>query len=126
METNANRLLLNSLQKDIVQINATVHHLSKEIKALIYDRNIFITMFQLRSHLVTLCNRINSLRTDILSIINQLLVISSQKLTPALLNPLDFMSLLIELETKLVSHHRLTLPAWHGENMWYMYIFMRL
>ena len=32
-------------KKDIVHINATVHCLSKEVKALIYDRNIFIIMF---------------------------------------------------------------------------------
>ena len=41
-ESNTNILLLNSLQKDIVQINTTVHHLSKEHTALILDRNFFI------------------------------------------------------------------------------------
>ena len=30
-----------------------------------------------------------------------------------------------KLETKLVSHLRLTLSAWHGENIWYMYNFMK-
>ena len=40
-ETDTNRLLLKSLQKDIIQINSTVHCLSKELKALIYDRNLF-------------------------------------------------------------------------------------
>ena len=123
---NTNRLLLSSLQKDIVHTNATVNCLSKEVKALIYDKNFFIIMFQLRSHLVTLCNGINSLKIDILSILNKILVISSQKLTPALLKPLDLMSLLIKIENKVVSHLRLTLPAWHSENIWYMYIFMKL
>ena len=32
-ESNTDRLLLSSLQKDIVQINTTIHHLSKELKA---------------------------------------------------------------------------------------------
>ena len=64
-QTNTNRLLLNSLQKDIMQVNTNVHHLSKELKALIFDRHFFIIMFQLRSCLVTLCNGINSLRIDI-------------------------------------------------------------
>ena len=83
-------------------------------------------MFQLRSHLVTLCNGIHSVKIDILSILNQVSVISSQKLTPALLNPLDLISLLIKLETQLVSHPRLALPQWNGENIWYMYKFMKL
>ena len=48
-ETNTNRLLLRSLQKDILQVNNTVHHLSKEPKVLFHDRNFFIMMFQLRS-----------------------------------------------------------------------------
>ena len=109
-ETDTNRLLLKLLQKDIIQINRTVHHISKELKVLIHDRNLFIVMFQLRSHLVTLHNGIHSVKIDILSILNHVLVISSQKLTPTLLNPLDLISLLIKLETQSVSHPRLALP----------------
>ena len=40
-ESNTNRLLLSSLQKDIVQIITTDHCLSKELKALILDRKLF-------------------------------------------------------------------------------------
>ena len=80
-ESNTNRLLLCSLQKDIIQINSTVHCLSKELKALILERNFFIIMLQLRSHLATLHNRIKSLRINILSKVNQISIISSQKLT---------------------------------------------
>ena len=75
---------------------------------------------------MNLCKRINSLRINILSIINQHFVIDSLKLTPALLNSLDLKSILIKLETKLVSHPRLPLPAWHNENIWYMYKLMKL
>ena len=46
-ETDTNRLLLRSLQKDILQINSTVYHLSKELKAFFFM--IEIVMFQLRS-----------------------------------------------------------------------------
>ena len=60
METDTNRLLLKSLQNYILQINSTVHCLSKEVKSLFHDRNFFVIMFQLRSHLATLCNGINS------------------------------------------------------------------
>ena len=73
-------------------------------------------MFQLRSCLATLHNGILSLKTDILSLLNQISVMNSQKLTPALLNPLDLTSLLIKLETKLVLHPRLALLAWQGKN----------
>ena len=41
VETDTNRLLLKPLQKDVVQINSTVHHLSKELKVLIYNRKCF-------------------------------------------------------------------------------------
>ena len=116
-ETDTNRLFLKLLQKDIIEINSTVHHLSKELKALIDDRNFFIIMSQLRNHLVTLCNGIHSIKIDILSILNQVSVISSQKLAPALLNPLDLISLMITLETQLVSHPRLTLSQCNGENI---------
>ena len=44
-ESNTNRLLLSSLQKDIVQINTTVHCLSKDLKALILDRNFSSSCF---------------------------------------------------------------------------------
>ena len=60
METDTNQLLLKSLKKDILQINSTAHHLSKELKAFFHNRNFFIIKFQLRSHLATLCNGINS------------------------------------------------------------------
>ena len=125
-ETDTNRFILRSLQKDVLQINGTVHHLSKELKAPFHNRNFFIIMFQLRSHLATLHNGINSIKIDILSILNQILVISSQKLKPALLNPLDLKSLLTKLETQQVSHPRFALPQWNGENIWYMYKFMKL
>ena len=108
METDTIPLLLKSWQKDILQINSTVHYLSKELKALFHDRNFFI-MFQLRSHLATLCNGINSVRIDTILILNQVSVISLQKLKPALLNPPDLMSLLTKLESQLVSHPRLAL-----------------
>ena len=120
-KTSTNRLLLSSLQKDIIQVNTTVHCLSKELKAFVFDRNFFIIMFQLRSCLATLCNGINSLRIDI----NQISVISSQTLIPFPLNPLHHMSLHTKLETKLVSHPRLALPAWHSENIWHMYKYMK-
>ena len=58
-ETDTNRLLLKSLQRDILQISCTVHWQSKELKSLFNDRIFFIIMFQLRSHLTTLCNEIN-------------------------------------------------------------------
>ena len=65
-ETDTNRLLLKSLQKDTLQINSTVHHLSKELKSLFHDRNFFGIMFQLKSHSATLCNGINSVKIDML------------------------------------------------------------
>ena len=126
MDTDTNRLLLKTLQKDIIQINSNVHQLSKELKSLIHDRNFFIIMFQLKSHLATRHNGIHSLKIDLLSFINQHSIKSSQKHIPALLNPLDLISLLIKLETQLVSHPRLVLPEWNGENKWYMYKFMKL
>ena len=70
VETDTNHLPLKSLQKEILQINSTVHCLSKELKALFHHRNFFIIMFQLRCHVPTLCNGINSVRIDILSILN--------------------------------------------------------
>ena len=71
LETDTNSLLLRSLQKDILQINSSVHNLSKELKALFHDRNLFIIMFQLRSHLATLCNGKNSVKIDILLMLNR-------------------------------------------------------
>ena len=126
METDTNQLLLRSLQKDILQINSTIHCLLKELKAPFYIRNFFIIMFQLRSHLATLCKGINSVRIDILLILNHVLVISSQKLKPMILNPPDLKSLLTKLESQLVSHPWLALPQWEGENIWHMYKFIKL
>ena len=116
-EIDTNQLLIRSLQKDILHINSTVNCLSKELKALFHDRNFFIIMFQLRSNLATLCNGINSVRSDILSILNQVSVISSQKPKPALINPSDLKSSLTKLENWLVSHPSLALPQWEGENI---------
>ena len=96
------------------------------LKALIQDRIFFIIMFQLRSHLVTLGNGIHLVRIDILSILNQVLVISFQKLTPTLLNLLNIISILIKLEVQLMSHPRLALHEWNGGNIWYIYKFLKL
>ena len=126
METDTNRLLLRSLAKDIIQINSTVHCLSKQLKALVHNRNFFFIMFQSRSCLAIVHNGLHSIKIDILSILNQVSVISSQKLTPALLNPKDLISLLIKLETQMVSHLRLTLPQWNGENMVYVQVYETL
>ena len=68
---NTNWLLLRSLQKDILQVNNTVDYLSKELKVLFHDRNIFIMMSQLRSQLATLQSGIDSVRIDILSVLDQ-------------------------------------------------------
>ena len=103
-----------------------VHHLSEELKSIFHDRNFFVIMFQLRSCLATLHNGINSVKIDILSILDQVSIVSSQKLKPALLNALDLGPLLTKLETQLVSHLRLALPQWNGENIWYMYMLMKL
>ena len=109
---------------DILQIYNTVHCLSKEMKALFHERNFLIIMFQLIGHLVTLHQSgINSVTTDILSILKKVSVISSQKLKPALLNSLDQKLLLTKLENQLVSHPRLTQSQWKGEDICYMYNF---
>ena len=116
-ETDTNRLLRKALQKDIWLINNTVYHLSKKL--------ISLFMFQLRSHLATLCNGINSVK-NILSILDLVSITSLQKLESMLLNPLDLKSLLTKLEPQLVLHPRLAPPLWNGENIWYMYKFMKL
>ena len=77
VEIDTQRLLLRSLQKDFLQINSTARCLSKELKTLFHNRNFFIIMFQLRSHLATLCNGMNLVKIDILSILNQVYVIGS-------------------------------------------------
>ena len=69
-ETVTYQLLFKSLQKDMLQITNTFHHLSKKLKALYDNRNFFIIMFQLRRHLANLCNRIKLVRIDIISILN--------------------------------------------------------
>ena len=71
VETDTTPLLLRSLQKDILQINSTFHCLSKDLKALFHDRYFFIIIFQVKGHLATLHNRINSVRIDILSILTK-------------------------------------------------------
>ena len=48
------------------------------------------------------------------------------KLIPALLNLSDPQLLLTKLENQLVSHPLLALPQWEGEDLWYMYMFMKL
>ena len=123
-ETNTNMLLLRSLQKDILQVNNILHHLSKELKVLFHNRNFFITIFQLRSNLATLQSGINSVRIDILSVLDQVSVINSQKLKPTLLNPSDLRLFLTKPEGQLVSQQ--CLPQWEGEDIWYMYKFMKL
>ena len=85
-DTGKNRLILKSLQQEIVK-NSTVHCLSKEHKAPIQDRNFFIIMFQFRSSIAIFWNWIHSVRIDILSILHQVSGISSQKLIPTLLKP---------------------------------------
>ena len=77
---NTNRLLLKSLQKDIFQINSSVHHLSKELKSLFHNRNFFVIMFQPGSHSTTLHNEINSVKMDILPILAQASIAGLQKL----------------------------------------------
>ena len=69
-----------------------------------------LSCFQLRGHLTNLSNGINAVEIYILSILYQVLVISSQKLKPALLNLLVLKSLLTKLETQLVLHPRLAQP----------------
>ena len=106
-EYQASTRLIQQYEKST--LNNTVHHLSKELTALSHDRNFFIIMFQLRSHLATLQSGVNSVKIDILSILNQVLVISLQMLKPALLNPSDLKLLLTKLANQLVSHTRLAL-----------------
>ena len=48
-ETETNGLLLRSFRKDVLQINTTVHCLSKKLKALFHDSNFFIITFQLKN-----------------------------------------------------------------------------
>ena len=74
-------------------------------------------MFQLRIHTTTFHNGINSDKIDIPSILDQVSVISSQKLKSALLNPLYIKSLLTKLEIQLALHLRLVLPLWNRENI---------
>ena len=58
--------------------------------------------------------------------LDQVSVISSQKLKPTLLNPSDLKLLLAYLEGQLVSYSHLALPQWEGDNLWYMYKFIKL
>ena len=75
---------------------------------------------------MTLHTGIHSVKIDILSILNRVSVKSPPKCTPALLNPLDLISLLITLETQQVSYPTLALPQWNGENIWYGCTFRKL
>ena len=126
LDSDTNRLLLKSLQKDILQINSTIHCLSKELKPLFHDRSSFVTTCLLKHHLATPCSWINSVKIDILSILDQVSIISSQNLKLVFLYLLYLKSLLIKLETQLVSQPSSALPQWNDENIWYMYKFKKL
>ena len=58
--------------------------------------------------------------------LDQVSAISSQKLKQTLLNPTDLKLLLTKLEDQLMSHPHLTLPQWEGDNLWYVYKFLKL
>ena len=118
METETNRLLLKSLQKDSVQIKSTVHCLSKELKALIHNRNIFHYYVPVEKPLSDTppWNTLSQNR----HFVNPKASFS-HKIPKA-----HSHSLLIKLETQLVSHPRLALPQWNSENICYKYQFMKL
>ena len=127
VETNTDRLFFSSLQQDIVQINSTVHHLWKEVKVPILDRNFFIILFQLRSHLVTLHNGLNPLRINVSFFNNKSSLRDQFTGTNHIpIKPHDLTSLPTKLEVKLISYPQLPLPVWYSENIWYMYKFMKL
>ena len=89
VETDTNSLL-KSPQKDIFQINSTVHCLSKELKLPFHDRNFFCYHVPVeKSFSATICNGINLVKIDILSILDQVSIISSHQLRPVSLSPLD-------------------------------------
>ena len=58
---------------------------------------------------------INSVKIDTLTMLDQVSVISSQKLKPTLLNPSYLKLFLTKLESQIVSHPWLVLPKWEGE-----------
>ena len=82
-------------------------------------------MFLIRSQVATLQSRIKSVRVDIMSILDQVSVISSQTLKPTVLNPTDLKHLLAKIEDQLKSYPHLPTPQWKGINIWYMYKFMK-
>jgi len=125
-QISRNRAVLNTLNRDLVQLNHSMNTVSEGLKVLEFSKNFLLAMLQVRNRLATMRDGLDNLSLDLIKIHQYMLSLTTHKVTPNLIPPTDLRSILSSVEEKLRMNPKLSLPISQKADIWSYYQFLKI
>jgi len=124
VEISKNRALLNSLNKELVQLNHSMSAVITGLRAVAFSRNFIYAILQIRNRFALFRDGLDNLRMDLVKIEEYMSSLTSHSVTPNLIPPTDLREILQDVVQKLESNPKLALPQ--VTNIWSYYQFLKI
>ena len=125
-QISKNHTVLNSLNRDLIQLDHSMRMVTEGLKALEFSKNFLLAMLQVRNRLATMQDGMDNLRIDLVKIHEYMLSLATHKVTPNLIPPADLRSILYDVEIKLKANPKLALPVVEKADIWSYYQFLKI
>lgn len=126
VQISQNRIVVNSLNRELIQLNNSLNGLAESMKVLTFSRNFILAMLQTRHQLDTLRDGLHNLQSDLNRINDYMHGLTTHKVTPNLIPPTDLRQILDEAKDQLKANPKLMLPDSQGIAIWKYYQFLKI
>ena len=126
IQISRNHVVLNILNRDLIQLNHSMNTVAEGLKALGFSKNFLFAMLQVRNRLAAMCDGMDNLKIDLMKIHQYMTGLTTHKVIPTLLPPGDLQDILLDVKNKLKTNPKLSLPVSEKTDIWSYYQFMRI
>ena len=126
IQIGQNRAVINTLSRDLIQLNNSLNSVSETVKELQFSKNFILAMLQVRNRLTMMRDGMENLKEDLGKISEYMTSLTTHKVTPNLIPPTDLRDILQDVSNKLVANPKLTLPVNKNADIWSYYQFLKI
>ena len=123
MELGEHRRLLMKLDQLTIGMNHTLTHLQSYVGITV---KLSTTIQGIKSRLTVLASASDTIRHDLAILFKYMDTLTSQKVSPTLISPVDLRDILLAAQEDIRSHPRLALPSDPTESLWAYYSYLKV
>ena len=121
IQISRNCVVLNILNRDLMQLNHSMNTVEESLKALEFSKNFLLAMLQVRNRLAIIHDGMDNLKIDLMEIHQYMTGLPTHKVSPTHIPPADQQGILLDVKNKLKTNPKSALPVSEKADIWSYY-----